>query len=143
LSSLAPIKQRVGFVRRERGDFPVMLEGKLFAAPRTILVRTAYPCCVCTSLEIRSFPIIRIYEPLGLPPARKAVRQLAKDSAMEVPPDATIDAWLEAEVARRRRRWRWSALSIAWFLFKCAIAVPLAAFAIFNFWIVVLLLQQM
>ena len=74
--------------------------------------------------------------------ARKSVRRLAKESGMEVPPDAAIDAWLEAEVARQRRP-RWSALSIAWLLFKCAIAVPLTAFAIFNFWLIVLLLQQM
>jgi hypothetical protein len=74
--------------------------------------------------------------------ARKAVRRLAKESGMEVPPDAAIDEWLNAEVARLRRP-RWSALSIAWLLFKCAIAVPLTAFAIFNFWLIVLLLQQM
>jgi hypothetical protein len=73
--------------------------------------------------------------------ARKAVRQLAKDHGVEVPPDAAIDAWLEAEVARRRRRW--SALSIAWFIFKMIIAVPIAAFTIGGFWIAVLLLQQM
>jgi hypothetical protein len=77
-----------------------------------------------------------------LEPARKTVRQLARDRGMEVPPDAAIDAWLASEVERQRRS-RWSALSIAWFLFKCAIAVPLTAFAVFNFWIVVLLLRQM
>jgi hypothetical protein len=71
--------------------------------------------------------------------ARKAVRQLAKDHGAEVPPDATIDAWLEAEVARQRR----AGPSVAWFIFKMIIAVPIAGFAIFTFWIAVLLLQQM
>ena len=74
--------------------------------------------------------------------ARKAVRQLAKDHGEEVPPDAAIDAWLMAEVERQRRP-RWSALSIAWFIFKMIIAVPIAAFTIGGFWIAVLLLQQM
>ena len=70
--------------------------------------------------------------------ARKAVRQLAKDNGEEVPSNATIDAWLEAEVERQRR----AGPSIAGFIVGCIIAVPIAAFAIGTFWIAVLLLQQ-
>jgi hypothetical protein len=73
--------------------------------------------------------------------ARKAVRQLAKDHGETVPDNATIDAWLEAEVERQRRAGP-SIASIAWFIFKMIIAVPIAGVAIFTFWIAVMLLQQ-
>jgi hypothetical protein len=63
--------------------------------------------------------------------ARKAVRQLAKDHGEEVPDNATIDAWLEAEVARQRR----VRPSIAGFIIRMIIAVPIAAFTIACFWI--------
>jgi hypothetical protein len=73
--------------------------------------------------------------------ARKAVKQLAKENGEEVPDNATIDAWLEAEVERQRRV-RPSIASVAWFIFKCIIAIPLAVIAIGGFWLAAMLLQQ-
>jgi hypothetical protein len=69
--------------------------------------------------------------------ARKAVRQLAKDNGEEVPDNATIDAWLEAEVERQRR----VRPSIAGFIVQCIIAVPLAIVAIGGFWILTMILS--
>jgi hypothetical protein len=76
--------------------------------------------------------------------ARKAVKQLAKDHGADVPPDAAIDAWLEAEVARRRQwRPRPSIASIAWFIFKMIIAVPIAIFTIGCFWIAAMIFSAL
>jgi hypothetical protein len=61
---------------------------------------------------------------------------------MEVPPDAAIDAWLASEVERQRHEGP-SIASIAWFIIRIIIAVPLAAFAIFNFWIAAMFFSQL
>jgi hypothetical protein len=46
-----------------------------------------------------------------------------------------------SEVERQRRAGP-SIASVTWLIFKGIIAVPIAAFAIFTFWIAVMLLQQ-
>jgi hypothetical protein len=71
--------------------------------------------------------------------ARKAVRRLAKDNGEEVPPDAAIDAWLGTEIERRRR----VGPSIAGFIVRCIIAVPLTIFVIGCFWMLAMLIAAM
>jgi hypothetical protein len=83
-------------------------------------------------LRARRIPATR------LTAARKTVKQEAIARGLAVPPDEAIDAWLASEVERQRR----AGPSIAWFIFKMVLAVPIAAFAIFTFRIAVMLLQQ-
>jgi hypothetical protein len=59
-----------------------------------------------------------------------------------VPPDHEIDAWMASQRAGRQRRAGPSIESVAWFIFKMILAVPLAIVAIGAFWIAAMLLQQ-